>query len=77
MAAAKTYDSSAKLRPRLAAVPQCAAARLRALFAREDELRKELAQVEAEQREARNLYAAERGLLVRPSVASVRKVLDG
>lgn len=59
----------------LHAVPQCPASRLRTLFAEEDRLRAELARVEAEQRQARNDYAAERGLLMRPSVASLRKVL--
>lgn len=49
--------------------------RLRRLFAREDELLAELAKVRAEQREARNDYASERGLLMRPGLAQVRKVL--
>lgn len=51
--------------------------RLRALFAREDELRAELARVRDEQRLARNDYASERGLLIRPSVDALRKVLNG
>lgn len=51
--------------------------RLRALFAREDELRAELAKVRAAQVDARNDYASERGLLMRPSVETLRKVVHG
>lgn len=51
--------------------------RLKALFGREDELLAELAKVRAEQTEARNRYAEERGLLLRPSIAAIRKVLLG
>lgn len=60
---------------RLAAVPPTPEQDLRRLFLAEDALRQQLAEVDAEQKAARNAYAAERGLLVRPSVASLRKVL--
>ncbi len=59
----------------LRAVTPSPESRLRAGFAREDALLEDLAQVRAEQRLARNDYAAEHGLLMRPSVESLRKVL--
>ena len=49
--------------------------RLRRLFAREDELLAELAQVRAEQREARSDYAVRERLLMLPSMDQVRKVV--
>ena len=49
--------------------------RLRALFAREDELLAELAKVRARQVEARNDYASERGLLIRPGLRTLKEVL--
>lgn len=60
---------------RLAAVPQSPEQDLRRLFAEEDALRRQLAVVEQEQKQARNQYAEAKGLLMRPSVASLRKVL--
>ena len=60
---------------KLRAVPPTPEHRLRASFRREDELLSELAKVRAEQRLARNDYAAEHGLLLRPSVDALRKVL--
>lgn len=54
---------------------ESAEARLRRLFAAEDALLAELARVRDEQRLARNDYASERGLLMRPSVDALRKVL--
>ena len=56
---------------------ESAEARLRRLFAAEDALLVELARVRDEQRLARNDYASERGLLIRPSVDALRKVLNG
>jgi hypothetical protein len=61
--------------PRLAAVPQSAESRLRALFAEEDDLRAALARNAEAQKAARNDYAEAHGLLLRPSVASMRKVV--
>lgn len=61
--------------PKLAIVAESAEHRLRRYFAREDELLAELAEVRARQREARNIYASERGLLMRPSVEALRKVV--
>ena len=49
--------------------------RLRDLFRREDELLAELADIRDEQRHARNEYAKGHGLLIRPSVEALRKVL--
>ena len=49
--------------------------RLRSLFRREGALRAELSRVLAEQKQARNAYAEERGLLMRPSVDTLRKVV--
>lgn len=49
--------------------------RLRQLFRREDELLAELADVRAEQRNARNEYASGHGLLMRPSVDALRRRL--
>lgn len=48
---------------------------LRALFAREDELLAELARIRGEQVIARNDYAEAHGLLLRPGVETLRKVL--
>ena len=62
--------------PNLRAVPQSVESRLRALFSREDELLAELAQVRAEQRLERNAYATAHGLLLRPSLDQIRKVLS-
>lgn len=67
-------------RTQLHAVPdappdESADERLRTLFAREDALLAELARVREAQREARNDYASERGLLMRPSVEALRKVV--
>lgn len=61
--------------PNLRAVPQSVESRLRALFSREDELLAELGQVRAEQRLERNAYATAHGLLLRPSLDQIRKVL--
>ena len=63
------------MRPALHIVEQSAAARLRRLFAEEDALLAQLARVRADQRNARNSYAEELGLLMRPSLAAVRKVV--
>lgn len=60
---------------RLVAIAPSTESRLRKLFEREDELRAELALVEFEQRDARNQYAAEHGLLVRPGLRALRDVL--
>lgn len=60
---------------RLKAVPESPEHRLRSLFTREDELLAELARVRVEQREARNTYASEHGLLIRPGLDALRKVL--
>jgi hypothetical protein len=59
----------------VAVVPKSTEQRLRSLFARENELLAELAQVREEQRVARNDYASERGLLMRPSLEALRKVV--
>jgi hypothetical protein len=61
--------------PRLVSIEQSPESRLRRLFTREDDLLAELAMVRAQQRDARNLYASAHGLLMRPSVESLRKVL--
>jgi hypothetical protein len=63
------------MKTKLRVVPLSPEATLRRLFAREDELLAELATVRAEQREARNLYASERRLLMRPGLEQLRKVL--
>lgn len=64
------------MKPALHIVPvEPADDRLRALFVREDDLLAELARVREAQRLARNDYASERGLLMRPSVESLRKVV--
>jgi hypothetical protein len=60
---------------RLVSIEQSPESRLRRLFAREDDLLAELAMVRAEQRFVRNQYASAHGLLMRPSVESLRKVL--
>lgn len=52
-----------------------AEARLRRLFATEDALLAELAEVRSEQRQARNLYAEERCLLIRPGLRVLREVM--
>ena len=62
-------------RPSLHIVEQSAEQRLRVLFAREDALKAELAAVREEQRIARNDYADERRLLIRPGLEALRKVL--
>lgn len=64
-------------KPRLVTVEPSPEAMLRVLFDREDALLAELAAVRAEQRVARNDYAAERGLLMRPGLDQLRKVLLG
>ena len=60
---------------RLHALPPPCEQELRRLFAEEDALLVELAEVRAAQREARNAYSSERGLLVRPGLAALRKVV--
>lgn len=62
--------------PRLRSVKPSPESRLRASFAEEDRLIDELARVRAEQREARNDYAGEHGLLIRPGLEQLRKVLS-
>ena len=61
--------------PALRAVPQSTESAMRLLFQREDDLLAELATVRAEQVRVRNVYAEENGLMVRPSVQGLRKVL--
>lgn len=51
--------------------------RLRADFAEEDALLNQLARVRERQRKNRNDYATAHGLLVRPSLEQLRKVLGG
>jgi hypothetical protein len=60
---------------KLRAVTPSPEQQLRTLFTREDELLAELARVREEQRAARNDYASERGLLMRPSLEALRKVV--
>jgi len=61
--------------PRLVDAPVEPEHLLRQSFKREDELLAELAQIRAEQREHRNSYAAAHGLLIRPSVEQLRRIL--
>lgn len=49
--------------------------RLRRLFEHEDALLAELAQVRAWQIDARDEYAAEEGLLIRPGLRALREIL--
>lgn len=61
--------------PIMRALPESPEQRLRSLFAEEDALLSKLADVRAGQKVARNDYAAAHGLLLRPSVEGLRKVL--
>lgn len=68
-----TYKSTPP-RP-LAAVPQSPEQTLRQLFAEEDEALALVKRIRAKQALARNDYAAEHGLLMRPGLEQLRKVL--
>ena len=63
---------------RLAIVPQAPSTddTLRDLFAAEDEAVAELARIKAQQRALRVPYARERDLMMLPSLAIIRKVLE-
>jgi len=63
--------------PNIRSVPQSSEARLRELFADEDRLLGELAKVRARQRLTRTQYSQDHGLLLHPSMETLRKVLCG